>query len=73
MLKLIKIAVGSVASIFLADVLGLGYSTAAGNKQKQEYAICEHMISDNMKYRIGNQSRQQESADSFDRDRNGLP
>lgn len=30
MLKLIKIAVGSVASIFLADVLGLGYSTAAG-------------------------------------------
>ena len=30
MLKLIKIAVGSVASIFLADVLGLSYSTAAG-------------------------------------------
>lgn len=30
MLKLIKIAVGSVISIFLADMLGLGYSTAAG-------------------------------------------
>ncbi len=30
MLKLIKIAVGCVASIFLADVLGLGYSTSAG-------------------------------------------
>ena len=30
MLKLLKIAVGSVASIFLADVLGLSYSTAAG-------------------------------------------
>ena len=30
MLKLIKIAVGSVAAIFIADMLGLGYSTAAG-------------------------------------------
>ena len=30
MLKLIKIAAGSVASIFLADMLGLSYSTAAG-------------------------------------------
>lgn len=30
MLKLIKIAVGSAASIFFADVLGLSYSTAAG-------------------------------------------
>lgn len=30
MLKLIKIAVGSVAAIFLADLLGLKYSTAAG-------------------------------------------
>lgn len=30
MLKLIKIAIGSVISIFLADMLGLGYSTAAG-------------------------------------------
>ena len=30
MLKLIKIAVGSVISIFLAAMLGLGYSTAAG-------------------------------------------
>ena len=30
MLKLLKIAVGSVASIFLADMLGLSYSTAAG-------------------------------------------
>ncbi len=30
MLKLIKIAVGSAVSIFLADVLGLSYSTAAG-------------------------------------------
>lgn len=30
MLKLVKIAVGSVASIFLADMLGLSYSTAAG-------------------------------------------
>lgn len=30
MLKLIKIAIGSVVSIMLADVLGLDYSTAAG-------------------------------------------
>lgn len=30
MLKLLKIAVGSAAAIFLADLLGLGYSTAAG-------------------------------------------
>lgn len=30
MLKLIKIAVGSVVSIFLADMLGLNYSTSAG-------------------------------------------
>lgn len=30
MLKLVKIAVGSAASIFLADVLGLRYGTAAG-------------------------------------------
>ena len=30
MLKLIKIAIGSAVSIFLADILGLGYSTAAG-------------------------------------------
>lgn len=30
MLKLIKIAAGSVASIFLADMLGLSYSTSAG-------------------------------------------
>lgn len=30
MLKLIKIAVGSAASIFLADLLGLAYGTAAG-------------------------------------------
>lgn len=30
MLKLIKIAVGSVAAIFIADVLGLNYSTSAG-------------------------------------------
>lgn len=30
MLKLFKIAAGSVASIFLADMLGLRYSTAAG-------------------------------------------
>ncbi|MEZ3508086.1 MAG: hypothetical protein K1W10_14260 [Lachnospiraceae bacterium] len=30
MLKLVKIAVGSAASIFLADMMGLSYSTAAG-------------------------------------------
>lgn len=30
MLKLVKIAIGSVISIFLADMLGLSYSTAAG-------------------------------------------
>lgn len=30
MLKLIKIAAGSVAAIFIADMLGLGYGTAAG-------------------------------------------
>lgn len=30
MLKLIKIAAGSVTAIFIADMLGLGYSTAAG-------------------------------------------
>lgn len=30
MLKLIKIAIGSAVSIFLADLLGLSYSTAAG-------------------------------------------
>lgn len=30
MLKLIKIAVGSVTAIFIADMLGLGYGTAAG-------------------------------------------
>ena len=30
MLKLIKIAVGSVVSIFLADMLGLSYGTSAG-------------------------------------------
>ncbi len=30
MLKLTKIAIGSVAAIFLADVLGLSYSTSAG-------------------------------------------
>lgn len=30
MLKLVKIAVGSAAAIFLADMLGLGYGTSAG-------------------------------------------
>ena len=30
MLKLFKIAVGSAAAIFLADLLGLSYSTSAG-------------------------------------------
>ena len=30
MLKMVKIAIGSVISIFLADMMGLSYSTSAG-------------------------------------------